>query len=231
MNSVSQSDLEHFILRKGADLVGFADMNGHLPIELERLSCGISIAIRLSDIVIDDIARGPIKIYSKLYQTTNKRLDQIARDAILELEDSGFETYLEPASRYPEEADYSISHKMVATLGGLGWIGKSNLLITPQYGPRVRFVSILTDAPFATAQPITNSDCSDCTTCIDSCPVGALKGVNWAPGIQTCEMIDLEKCRSYISRNEQRLNVRVCGICMGVCRKGTKRTRRSSGMR
>ena len=41
------------------------------------------------------------------------------------------------------------SNKLAAHLAGLGWIGKSCLLITPQVGPRVRWVSVLTEAPLA----------------------------------------------------------------------------------
>ncbi|OFY64528.1 MAG: hypothetical protein A2V64_08625 [Bacteroidetes bacterium RBG_13_43_22] len=36
-----------------------------------------------------------------------------------------------------------ISHKMVATRAGLGWIGKSDLLISREFGPRLRLVSML----------------------------------------------------------------------------------------
>ena len=43
------------------------------------------------------------------------------------------------------------SHKMAAHLAGLGWIGKSCLLVTPQYGPRVRWTTVLTDYPFSMA--------------------------------------------------------------------------------
>lgn len=53
---------------------------------------------------------------------------------------------------------------------GLGWIGKQTLLITPEYGPRVMLATVLTDAPFKTAKPITESRCGVC-----SMPISAIK--------------------------------------------------------
>ena len=41
----------------------------------------------------------------------------------------------------------TMPHKAVAYLSGFGWIGKNCLLITPDNGPRVRWTTVLTDAP------------------------------------------------------------------------------------
>ena len=39
----------------------------------------------------------------------------------------------------------TIHLKVAAMLAGLGWIGHNTLVITPEYGPRVRWVGVLTD--------------------------------------------------------------------------------------
>ena len=67
------------------------------------------------------------------------------------------------------------SHRMAAHLAGLGWIGKNCCLITPIAGPRVRLVTVLTDAPLPPGSPM-DSRCGDCTACVDACPPHAIKG-------------------------------------------------------
>lgn len=68
-----------------------------------------------------------------------------------------------------------ISHKAVAHQAGMGWIGRSQLLVTPEYGPRVRLCTVLTDAELDHgAKPMKNR-CGTCRSCIDGCPLNALK--------------------------------------------------------
>jgi len=64
-----------------------------------------------------------------------------------------------------------ICHYYAAACAGLGEIGWNNLCITPQYGPRVRFVSIITDAdieqdPLYDGEPL----CDRCLLCAQNCP-------------------------------------------------------------
>ena len=43
-----------------------------------------------------------------------------------------------------------LPNKTIALLAGLGWIGKNNLLITPEYGAAQCLGTVLTDAPLET---------------------------------------------------------------------------------
>jgi hypothetical protein len=52
---------------------------------------------------------------------------------------------------------------------GLGVIGKSSLLITPQFGPRVNLGTVITDAPLKSDQPIKADFCKDCLVCAKTC--------------------------------------------------------------
>jgi epoxyqueuosine reductase len=67
-----------------------------------------------------------------------------------------------------------ISHKAVAHQAGLGWIGRSLLLVTPEYGPRVRLITVLTDAELDEGPNPMNNRCGTCRVCIDGCPLKAL---------------------------------------------------------
>ena len=118
---------------------------------LRKFSKGVSIGIRLLDAVVDELFRhddpAAIFTYRTLYDSVNSRLDQIALLLAKRVQDQGYQAYPIPASQRNafNKLIGTISHKLAASLSDLGWIGKSCLLITPKYGPRVRFGTILTN--------------------------------------------------------------------------------------
>ena len=141
----------------------------------------VSLGITLHDGIVDQLPRHreiPVaRTYDYLYYTVNRSLDRIALRISTLLDQNGYKTLLIPASDtlYKEKALGLFSHKLAAHLAGLGWIGPSCLLITPQAGPRVRWVTILTDAPLETGAPLSNG-CGDCRACVDACPPKAFSG-------------------------------------------------------
>jgi epoxyqueuosine reductase len=66
------------------------------------------------------------------------------------------------------------SYKHAAQAAGLGYIGRSSLLITPLFGPRVRLACCLTEAVLKPQRVEKNDLCSGCNVCIASCPAGVL---------------------------------------------------------
>jgi len=72
------------------------------------------------------------------------------------------------------------SHKMAARLTGLGWIGPNYLLITLGIGPRVRWVTVFTDAPLKAGEPMPDR-CGDCRLCVETCPPKAFTGRPFDP--------------------------------------------------
>ncbi|MFX0117513.1 MAG: epoxyqueuosine reductase, partial [Candidatus Hodarchaeota archaeon] len=176
MASERISRLKDEILRWGASLASFGDMEGLLPKRWSSLNTGISIAIRLSEAIINEIKSKPTPLYADHYHIMNRSLDQIALRTASLLQSWGYKALPIPSSPFVYVGNLGgyLSHKMVATRAGLGWIGKNNLLITPQYGPRIRLVSILTDAPLHTSSPCNESNCGKCQACIVACPNHAL---------------------------------------------------------
>jgi epoxyqueuosine reductase QueG len=55
---------------------------------------------------------------------------------------------------------------------GLGHIGRSGLLITPEFGARVQLGGVITDAPLEPGSPLEENPCEECLICIKSCPTG-----------------------------------------------------------
>jgi len=67
-----------------------------------------------------------------------------------------------------------ISLKHAAESAGIGFIGRNNLLLSPEYGTLLWLSAVLTVADLVPSKKIQNRFCDDCNICVDSCPVGAL---------------------------------------------------------
>jgi epoxyqueuosine reductase QueG len=203
----------------GASIVGFADLNRMVPQEWMHLKAGVSVGVRLSNSIIDEIKNGPTLAYAHHYRTTNQLLDLIAIKITNHFQSSGYEALPIPASQRVDDRNLKglISHKMVATRAGLGWIGKNDLLITPQYGPRIRLVSVLTNSPLRVGQPVSESKCGKCQLCVKTCPACALKGENWRVNTTREEIIEVNLCHEVTKHNKEILGEKICGICVSVC--------------
>lgn len=227
MSRVASEELKKKISEWGASLVGFADLEGFLPRKWSFLKFGVSVAVQLSNAIIDEIENGPTLTYAYHYHASNELLDSIATKASIFIQSLGYQALPVPASQRVDTGELRglISHKMVATRAGLGWIGKNALLITPKFGPRVRLVSVLTDAPIETSKPISESRCRECMLCVDVCPSRALKGRNWTVNIKREDLMEANLCDEVTSHNKEIFGEKICGMCMSVCPFG--RTERS----
>ena len=91
---------------------------------------------------------------------------------------------------------------------------RATLLVSSDYGPRLRLGAILTDGSFQVDTPVVHSDCDDCNRCVDACPVGAIKGANWSQGVDRADLLDVRLCYDYFSRKN------LCGLCLKACHIG-----------
>jgi len=127
---------------------------------------------------------------------------------------------------YKKTLRYSFSHKLAATRSGIGWIRKTDLLVTSRFGPRVRLASILTTVNISNnGVPIDESQCGSCNICVNHCPAKAATGQLWTTSIDRDVFFDPFKCREYcrqISAERIKKEITICGICVSVCPKGKK---------
>ena len=214
---------------------GFADLTGLLPEKFADFAGGISIIRRLDDAIIDGIADGPTEEYFEHYNRVNAELNALVQSIAADMNDGAhvilpIKATLEEHElneTYTRTLTYDISHKMIATRSGLGWIGKTDLLVSRRFGPRVRLASILTDLPLEPlASPIDESRCGSCSLCVDACPAGAATGEPWSAGIHRDRDFDAFKCRDYCRGiSKERLNraISLCGRCVYICPKGRVR--------
>ena len=67
-----------------------------------------------------------------------------------------------------------IDLRRAAVAAGLGAIGKNELVISPTFGPRIRFGAVFTDLALEFDRPLDTYPCSSCSRCWGACPSGAL---------------------------------------------------------
>jgi epoxyqueuosine reductase QueG len=156
-----------------------------------------------------------------VYQIVNPRLDSISLTLAQALDKAGFQAYVVPASQTVDRTRLVgvFSHKLAAHLAGLGWIGKSALLITPEHGPRVRWGTVLTGAPLQVGTPM-DEMCGDCYVCVKACPAHACTGQAFDEPRPRSEIFAAEACDRYL--RERETFYRVCGMCVYICPFGKK---------
>ena len=225
----------------GADYFGIADLDpardfihaqgGEM---VSRYPYGVAIGMALQDSLVDLLPEkdpaGVILYRHNSYDVVNLVLDQIALRVANMLQREGYGAFPVPAAKRTDDEHICgvFSQKCAAHLAGLGWIGKSCLLVTPDHGPRVRWVTVLTDAPLVPTGPPMEQRCGKCTACVDICPQHAFTGRPFAADEPREARFDATACDRYFRDLEKERGVAVCGLCLFICPYGRK-TRSQSG--
>jgi epoxyqueuosine reductase len=115
------------------------------------------------DLLTEDDKAAVILCKYNSYNVVNQPLDQIALRVANMLQHAGYGAFPVPASRRSDDEHiYGVFfQKLAAHLAGLGWIGKSCLLITPEHSPHVRWVTVLTDPPLIPTGTPMEQKCGD----------------------------------------------------------------------
>lgn len=233
--------LKSFCIGQGAGGVGIAELDmlkaglpTHPPGLLDPYTRAVSIHIPLDMKAVAGIMAGkPTPEYAADCRAINQRLNALTEAIAGWITEKGYRAEPVPASKKIVEGgtEGSVSHKAIAVMAGLGWQGKSLLLVTEKYGPRVRLSTVLTDMPLLADQPLRNR-CGHCKACMKACPAGAIRGVNTELHYETRhEAIDLEKCHSQTQLFSKLPGVEYtfCGQCIPVCPYGSRLMRAALG--
>lgn len=211
----------------GASKFTFGEVGDYLPEHYKKLNYAISIAVRLSDAIINEIDDKPTHTYFHHYRSVNSLIDSITLKTSLLLQEWGYISLAVPASQTvkTEKDAYSgiFQHKTAGNLTGMGWIGKNGLLITPEYGPRIRLGTVLTNMELPCEIERVSKDCGNCKICKEMCPAMAIQGSNWKEGMERSEIVDAEACSKYMNEKFRHIGRgSVCGVCVRVCPAGSK---------
>jgi len=228
--------ISSLVTSSNCDLLGVADLTiaqdavrdqgGSVVADFPR---AISIGIILPHAIVDQLPNRSdravaVNYLSHAYAVINQRLDTVASQVGSVLQRDGYKALPIPAAERSDDQRICavFSHKLAAHLAGLGWIGKSCLLVTPQAGPRVRWTSVLTDAPLAATGAPTEERCGHCTECVDICPVNAFTGRPFRADEPRSVRYDAKKCAEYFQDMRRGSGLAVCGLCLYVCPRGRR---------
>ena len=214
-------DLKKYALNEGADLFGVASADklnhmapsGHRPCDfLPKAKSVVVMAVHLIDGVINRLPQSWREFNCNYFESTDI-VNVLGFRVASFLEKHGHGAYpISYGSRYGIQSE-GISDRHTAVEAGLGGVGLNNLLITPQYGPRIRLMVALTEAKLVFDKRYDEKICGGKKCgykCVHSCPANAL---------DVDGKIDYQKCWDH----NKSLPVLMtgdharCGMCIAAC--------------
>jgi epoxyqueuosine reductase QueG len=190
---------------------------------LSHFRSAVSIALRVSSEVLSTLKEHPNQLYEHHYRQVNFALDRLALEMVNRIHDLGGHALAIPASQLVDWTNQRghLSHKRVAVAAGLGWLGRNNLLVTPDCGAQVRLVTVLSNLDLPVSGPLSR-DCGTCHACIAACPAAAI-------GETPSDFKHLD-CFGLLKDFQRRRYVGqyICGLCVRACAGSGRDSARSS---
>jgi epoxyqueuosine reductase QueG len=237
MSEKLKEDIAVYLQDQGVDLWGAASAeqwvrDGRVPVAYRPTAIwpsACSVIVIGLQMPLPIVETTPSVQHRDLYNTCNRRLDDLAFDLTRRLNRQGHAAI--PLSRdgyanihhLIRKPAAAFAHTFSAYYAGLGNIGINNTILTRSFGPRVRFVSVFTDAVVPAQEPPERL-CVRCGACARLCPVGALR-------IDKKDLADHDvpvasyhrrACAQWARALTER-GCYPCGICVKVCPVGEDR--------
>ncbi len=229
-----KKEIAAFANNHNADLLGFAGVDrwpqfNEIPPDFWPTSLWsmtrtvIVLGVQMPLPIVDTT---PSILHRETYDTSNRELDGLAFNLTRYLNKKGHASMFFTRDGYGsiknllEKPYAAFSHTFAAKYAGLGTVSRSRNLLTPEYGPRVRFVSVFTSADIE-PDPVLEKDlCINCKLCARCCPGGVLKEETEAGGYYF--KMDVLGCARWHEELTRR-RAYPCGICTKVCPVGKDR--------
>jgi len=206
-----QHKLKLFLFKKGMSFIYFVDVSHLSQRQNQSFKVAILFGKSLSKKYLNKVASTPNyveamkrnnEISKDEFHNTELYTDQVANEleAYLKIQkvnafSQSEENILKNALYNLEDKSTPLPHKTIALMAGMGWIGKNNLLITPQYGCGISMCSVLCNAPLITQNTLPlKPQCDGCTTCYDACSPKAINGETWQYAMPRLDLIDVHHC-------------------------------------
>lgn len=247
-------EVKQFVLEQGMDLVGIAatakideltpDGYNRPKDLLPECNSTIVMALQWNHTLVDGLPELR-PMYSRMMIMMNNFIDTALLKISRFLQHKGFLALPVHASDPYDLINLKgvLSHKHAAVQAGIGEFGLSNLLLTPQFGPRQRLAQILTDAELVPDQPINQRLCEKMIprckfACITVCPYHYIPHPDLKEAgsmdrtILQGVSIDKQGCSYYQDRGLPRMGrngyTYRCGLCISACPVGSDVPRRDS---
>jgi len=210
---IQNHEIQSFLNNQGVDFFEIVDISNLDKTKNKGFSTAILLGIYLTPLYLLKVSQTPDYVEVMKRNNTIKedefflmeqKTDSIADSLASFLAIWGFKSYSQSEKSNENSGNYDVEnkstplpHKTIAVMAGLGWIGKHNLLVTPNFGSAISMCSVLTDAPIKkTSSPtiFTHSQCGTCDVCKKVCEPKVIKGINWQPNISREEIIDIFSC-------------------------------------
>jgi len=216
----------------GADLIGFAPVSRWVEYDEVQpayrpqaiWSKAETVIVLGVPMLLPIIESTPSINYQVMYEATNGVLDEAAYRLAVYLNNLGHASVFMPRDGYGsldillKKMPACFSQVFAGKYAGLGTIGYSHNLINPKYGPRARYVSVLTQAKLKGDAVIAGDLCKKCEVCKRLCPTQAF---TTRPDSIIAEM-DTISCTKYHQKLADE-NRWPCGVCAKVCPIGDDR--------
>lgn len=206
--TLSAADIKSKARELGAHLVGIADgeVMDQNPPDLNNLQRPSNISELDSNRVIvlglhANCGTGRLPGWNDQHRFYNDELtltalEEIALNLVFWLEDHACQSIVIPANMVDTEKPnvdptahqapvLSLDHAAVEA--GLGTLGLNQQILTPEFGPRVKLISVLTSADVEADKPMVQALCKgpECGRCLAACPADAVG--NWQRDWDACD--------------------------------------------
>jgi len=219
--------LQEVIAHLDVDMTGVVNLDDAADPRLEKAAkkllpearSVVVFAMEVFDEVIDHAGPGGEAgaaslndLFKRHSEYLNSRLTKAAYDVARDSRSMGMKALPLPAAGCPSDARFLesvFSFKHAAAAAGIGYLSRSSLLVTPEYGPRVKLACCLTAVPLESTAKTLSNMCPGCDICINNCPAGALSAPEDEP-----YRINKFACSAFLAASTG------CFLCMRVCPAG-----------
>lgn len=163
-----ESEIKSILTGHQVNFIRFVDVSFFSARQNRGLSNAILFGIALSQLYLQEVASTQDYVKTMIEQNkiesdelylTELKTDSVSNQIAEKLVSEGFNAYAHSGDNLIATGVFDgmyeetpLPHKTIATLSGIGWIGKNNMLVTPEYGSALCLGVVLTDMPLRTTR-------------------------------------------------------------------------------
>lgn len=202
-------ELENHCRNLGIGAIGYAKVPRKYIFQHKAVRYDNAIVLAM-EMDKETLKSAPSKETGVMVHKTYNKLGKVSLIIANKLKDKGFGVHAGHALMG------QVLYPALAVEAGMGWYGKHGMLITPEFGPRVRLTAVytsITNLPFSTENHHAwiEEFCKNCKFCVRKCPPKAILKKSEVDTNGLIKAINTEKCFLEFAENQG------CSICLKTC--------------